>query len=723
MLPVPPPPDVASTLPQTEAERLRARELSRDEDQPPAEVPGFRVQKKIGEGRFGSVWLAREQNTGKQVAIKFYAQRRGVDWSLLGREVEKLAVLYTSRNIVGLLHVGWDHDPPYYVMEYLSRGSLADRLASGPLPVSEAVRIATRLSQALVHAHGSGILHCDLKPANVLLDQDGEPRLCDFGQSRLADERSGALGTLFYMAPEQADLKAIPDARWDVYGLGALLYHMVTGAPPFRTPDAEAKLQASSHLEEQLAEYRQIVITSSRPALHRRAPGIDAPLVDIIDRCLAVSPARRLSNAQAVLDRLQDRERQRSRKPLLLLGLVLPLLLGLFIAPLASQAIYDAVFTAQTNLAQRALESDALSVNLLSSSLQRELVDRREALRDIADDTDFREVVAKNIALPREQRMELANFLDSEFDRVQQRRRGLGRLPDASWFLMDAGGYQRWHRDPKRVKESIDDFFGYRDYFHGMMETFTMENAPPSLAPIQQPYVSRVYLSTSSQQFRVAISVPVREPGSDKVIGVLARSIYVSDLLTDYERSVAMQQADSVGRVLALIDSRDWKLIAHSEWQRRPQIAPNEPAEFEQLKLSPEMIDRLKALLQHPAGTPPSNQDRVDDYGDPMQTLDPESFRGRWLAAFAPVGDTGWIAVVQERRAAVFEPVDELRTRLVLFGLTAVVIVVVLVAGCWWLIVRIVNNRPLKFWRPGSALGNLPTAGTLAGTTKGNDRG
>ena len=194
----------------------------------PSVVPGYRILKPIGEGKYGSVWLAREQNTGKQVAIKFYTHRRGVDWSLLGREVEKLAVLYTSRNIVGLLAVGWDHDPPYYVMEYLENGSLAAKLAEGPLVITDAVRIATRVCQALVHAHGSGVLHCDLKPANILLDQDFEPRLCDFGQSRLADEHSHSLGTLFYMAPEQADLKAVPDARWDVYALGALIYNMLT---------------------------------------------------------------------------------------------------------------------------------------------------------------------------------------------------------------------------------------------------------------------------------------------------------------------------------------------------------------------------------------------------------------------------------------------------------------------------------------------------------------
>ena len=98
----------------------------------PRTFSGYQVQHCLGNGAYGSVWLAIERNTGKQVAIKFYSHRRGIDWSLLNREVEKLAVLYTSRDIVGLLQVGWDADPPYYVMEYLQNGSLA-QLGTGAL--------------------------------------------------------------------------------------------------------------------------------------------------------------------------------------------------------------------------------------------------------------------------------------------------------------------------------------------------------------------------------------------------------------------------------------------------------------------------------------------------------------------------------------------------------------------------------------------------------------
>ena len=103
--------ELSATLSQDADSIRKSLDMSSLVSEAPSVVPGYRILKPIGEGKYGSVWLAREQNTGKHVAIKFYTHRRGVDWSLLGREVEKLAVLYTSRNIVGLLAVGWDNDP------------------------------------------------------------------------------------------------------------------------------------------------------------------------------------------------------------------------------------------------------------------------------------------------------------------------------------------------------------------------------------------------------------------------------------------------------------------------------------------------------------------------------------------------------------------------------------------------------------------------------------
>ena len=225
---------IEHTQQQSTDEQRESAALSREHARPPFSVPGYELRRLLGTGAYGEVWVAINQTTGRQVAIKFYAHRGGLDWSLLSREVEKLAFLSADRYVVQLLDVGWDADPPYYVMEFIERGSVDDLLKrEGHLPATEAVTLFREIAIGLLHAHAKGVLHCDLKPANVLLDQDNKPRIADFGQSRLSHEQTPALGTLFYMAPEQADLKAVPDVRWDVYALGCPALHDAYRITPF----------------------------------------------------------------------------------------------------------------------------------------------------------------------------------------------------------------------------------------------------------------------------------------------------------------------------------------------------------------------------------------------------------------------------------------------------------------------------------------------------------
>jgi len=715
------------TLTQDAESRDRARAQSALAGAPPAAVPGYRILRPIGEGKFGSVWLAREQNTGKHVAIKFYTHRRGVDWSLLGREVEKLAVLYTSRNIVGLLAVGWDHDPPYYVMEYLENGSLAARLGHGPLSPSETVRITTRICQALIHAHGSGILHCDLKPANILLDQDLEPRLCDFGQSRLADEHSHSLGTLYYMAPEQADLRAVPDARWDVYALGAMTYHMLTGAPPFRTAENDQRLNEATSLNDRLIRYREIVTQSPKPVDHRKAPGVDPQLAEIVDRCLAADPARRLSNAQVVLDRLNARERLRARRPLILLGLILPLLLLGGIAPLAIDAMNDTLETTQSNLTRRAMESDVLSANLLAESLKRELDDRLTELEGIAAKPDVQRAVIELATRPRDERQPLIDLLDAEKARSDDHRQWIDRSEDASWFLLDAEGIQRW-RFP--LSATVDRDWSFRDYFHGRGFDYAPDEKPDDLRPLRQRKVSIAYRGTSTGRYVVALSVPIfAADDPERVIGVLARTSFLASLLQDYEKSLRSQQSDSVGRKFTIVDSRavdghrKWMLLAHS-WMTDENLAGLQESDFDKLQLDgverSHVIRNLEQFLQRSrAGEDTYEVDRTAQYLDPVRQFDEANYGGVWLAAFSSVGKTGWIAIVQERRDAALRPVEELKARLVSSAIGAVLVVLGLVAGSWWLIVSVLNDRgPRWHWFRRRA-SRLSAAATL--TTRGGD--
>ena len=356
---------------QSDDDRERSRRLSLQGNTPPAEIEGYSFVRRLGTGAYGTVWLAREDRTGRMVAVKFYPHQRGLNWSMLSREVEKLAAVYTSHNIVRLLDVGWNAEPPYFVMEYVENGSLGNFLARGHLSVDDSVRIVREICNALIDAHGAGVLHCDLKPDNVLLDGQMHARLCDFGQARMSHEHSPALGTLYYMAPEQADLDALPDAKWDVYAVGALFYHLLTGSPPHRTEVTQRQLESADTLDTRLKVYQKIIISSGVPTRHRKLKGVDGRLADIIDLCLNAVPSKRFPNAQGIRDALDRRDRIKSLRPLLILGVLAPMLLMGAMIPIFTKAMNDNLQSALEQITDRALESDALSARLQAAALCR----------------------------------------------------------------------------------------------------------------------------------------------------------------------------------------------------------------------------------------------------------------------------------------------------------------------------------------------------------------
>lgn len=697
----PPVPSTTSSVGDTERQDVAAQAqslaLSRRRV-PTISVPGLTILRCLGEGAYGSVWQAREKNTGKLVAVKVYSHRGGLDWSLLSREVEKLAILYTSRNVVGLLEVGWDSDPPYYVMEYLERGSLAGLLSEGPLPAREAVRIAKGILQALVHAHGSGILHCDLKPANVLLDADLEPRLCDFGQSRLSCEQAPALGTLFYMAPEQADLQAIPDARWDVYALGAVLFHLLCGSPPHRTPEGERCIEAAASLDERLAVYRQLVRDGAKPTAHRRVRGVDRRLAEVVDRCLEPDPTRRFPNAQAVLDTLDQRERAHSFRPLLALGGLGPVLLMLALGMFYLDSMRDAVHSATRNVTTRALESDVLSVEILARSVSRELDKRTAELEEVADDPQLAAAVRACASRNWSDRAELHLLLAQSKSRADKLQRQLGLNRDRSWFLTDEQGYQRW-REPEE-ESTLDEKWSHRDYFHGQGDQFDKENVPADIRPITKPHLSLSYKSQATGQNAVSLTVPVWDEKHERVIGVLGRSMQLGQLLSPYvpgnRSSTEGDDATDQTRQIALVDDRGWQLLDHP-WMRTERRDGVSNEEVQQLRLSDETIARLRPTplaSGEPAEIPIVIQMR--DYIDPVGQFSPDEYGGEWLAAFCRVGDTGWFAIVQERKSAVLRPVDAMAVRLRRDGAWALAVSGVLIGTLWLIVLRGLKERGEK---------------------------
>jgi formylglycine-generating enzyme required for sulfatase activity/Tfp pilus assembly protein PilF len=270
---------------------------------PPARaiVPGYYILDVLGHGGMGVVYKAVQLSLRRVVALKMIVAGSHSSPEQMVRfrsEAEAVAQLQHT-NIVQVHEVGEHEGQPYFSLEYVGGGSLATRLAGSPQPPRQAAAMAETLARAMHFAHRHGIVHRDLKPGNVLLEEDGTPKITDFGLAKRlegdsAQTRSGAiLGTPSYMAPEQAAgrAKAVgPPA--DVYALGAILYEMLTGRPPFKAETAmDTIMQVVS--EEPVAPSR----------LNRKVP---RDLETICLKCLQKEPRKRYAGA---LDLAEDLHR------------------------------------------------------------------------------------------------------------------------------------------------------------------------------------------------------------------------------------------------------------------------------------------------------------------------------------------------------------------------------------------------------------------------------
>jgi hypothetical protein len=265
---------------------------------PPA-IPGYEILGELGHGGMGVVYQARQVSLDRVVALKMIRSGDLASNNELARfrtEAEAVARL-KHPNIVQIYEVSERDGRPYFSLEYVEGGSLAQRLKGIPQPVRPAAELVEILARAVHAAHQRGIVHRDLKPANVLLTADGVPKITDFGIAKRLDDEAGqtqtgaVMGTPSYMAPEQAagKTKEIGPAA-DIYSLGAILYQLLTGRPPFLAESWEAT--------------RDLVLTQEPVAPRRLQPRLPRDLQTICLKCLHKEPRRRYPSALALADEL-----------------------------------------------------------------------------------------------------------------------------------------------------------------------------------------------------------------------------------------------------------------------------------------------------------------------------------------------------------------------------------------------------------------------------------
>ncbi|GIW80298.1 MAG: hypothetical protein KatS3mg105_2105 [Gemmatales bacterium] len=263
-------------------------------------VPGYLVLGELGRGGMGVVYKAQQIHLKRIVALKMILAASHASREQLlrfRREAEAVARLQHP-NIVQIYEIGEHEGRPYFSLEYVSGGSLDRRLSQSAIPPREAAALLATLARAVHAAHEQGIIHRDLKPANVLLTEDGTPKITDFGLAKQLDsdqtqtDTGAVLGTPSYMAPEQArgDVNHIGRSS-DVYALGAILYEVLTGRPPFKGATAIDTL---------------LQVNSDEPLPPRRLqPSVPPDLETICLKCLEKDQSKRYASAALLAEDLE----------------------------------------------------------------------------------------------------------------------------------------------------------------------------------------------------------------------------------------------------------------------------------------------------------------------------------------------------------------------------------------------------------------------------------
>lgn len=624
----------------------------------------YEIEEWIGEGGMGVVYRAHQHNPDRWVALKRVNLAGREARVRFLREVELLG-RFEHPNIVRIYDAkGMHSGDPYYTMQLIEGGSLATQRERFAEP-RRAARLMATVARAVQFCHDarpSPVLHRDIKPENILLGPDDHPYLSDFGIAKAMDVAGGArsanlLGTIEYMPPEVL-LGCTASERSDVYSLGAVLYELLTGQLPFGTGS--------------VAELTRRIVDDELVSARQRVRGLDRRFDVICRAALEKEPERRYPSAASFADDLErvlrDEEPQPPmqtakgrtlrwirRHPLVSVGLTGLVLLMALVCAGALSLLHEQ----EQELLQSARQINTFAARAQAGAMLNQLRQYAALVERAANGIEGAAVSSEADCFE----------APAELPRYAQGFDGLTILSRAGVFCS---------RFPEVAQMPSGRSFAFRDYFRGAS---TLGRAGKRGA-----YLSPAFRSETQHAFQFALSAPLFD------LQRSFRGVLLAMLSTDSVfGQVTIDDRQNSGRITALLAPRGLERADPSVRVGRfvmlihPRLEHG--AEFE-------LPARFAALLhaRFGAGKQPglqlddAGQDvlRHDDYRDPIP-----GFSGRWLAAFAPVGNTGYVVLVQS-------PHGEAARASYTLGRTATLLATVAVGGLlglWFVTFRLSRRR------------------------------
>ena len=609
-------------------------------------VGPFQLIELLGEGGFGLVYRAQREGTDDAVALKVLRGLEFADARATAnfRREPMLSAKLDARYVVQVLEVGEHAGIPYFTMEYMAGGTLRARMSEYREAPEPAARLMIQIATAVQYLHHDPdrperepILHRDLKPENILFDASGQPRISDFGIAKLAKgdvwtHGTQPVGCPCYVAPEQA--YPIRNRRLtaaaDVYALGAILYELLTGRPPFDGEEAEILYQ----------------LRHDEPLPPRQlAPELDRFLEAVVLNALEKDPSRRYRSAAAFAQDLQRALEKKAPEERPVVPPTARLRTWLRRHPLTTWAgVWGAslllvvtaslrsTLGARTAELERDQQTNASVAGMQAVAVNLQLRAYKHRIAELAQDPEVIALLESEPAV-------------SPSATLQQRM-----APFDTMFVMATDGVQRV-RSSSKSAEYMRRNFAFRDYFQGARKLGLEECARAASRPKNQPhgaYIARAYTSESDQNFEFAISAPFCKEG--RWIGILGSSI-----ATDKVLGAVQLLDDHHGRIAAVLGPRDRErgaplpppsdltFIVH------PGLSHGQALSLEQ----PEPAEIRAALglsltaesNENPGKLRYSAPFRVDEYRDPVPGFD-----GVWSAVFAAADESGYLVAVQSRR-------------------------------------------------------------------------